>query len=95
MDWTGFFRTKKPASAATARDRLMVAVAWQRDQDGRHGSTADAGPSYLPQMRDEILAVIRKYAQVGDDAVKVNLQRAEGLDVLEMNITLPEAKPGI
>jgi cell division topological specificity factor len=92
MDWMSFFRTKKPASASTARDRLMVAVAWQRDQDGRNAT--DDGPSYLPQMRDEILEVIRKYVQVADSAVKVNVQREDGLDVLEMNITLPDSKAG-
>ncbi len=92
MDLMGFFRTKKPASAATARDRLMVAVAWQRDQDGRNATSRDGGPSYLPQMRDEILSVIRKYVQVADSAVKVNVQHEDGLDVLEMNITLPDAK---
>ena len=89
MDLMSFFRTKKPATAQTARDRLMVAVAWQRDQDGRRNS----GPSYLPQMRDELLAVIRKYVLVADSAVKVNVQHEDGLDVLEMNITLPDSKP--
>jgi len=86
MDWMNFFRTKKTASAQTARDRLMVAVAWQRDQDGR----SNDGPDYLPQLRDELLAVIRKYVLVADSAVKVNVQHEDGLDVLEMNITLPE-----
>ncbi len=88
MDLMSFFRTKKPATAQTARDRLMVAVAWQRDQDGRSNN----GPSYLPQMRDELLAVIRKYVLVADSAVKVNVQHEDGLDVLEMNITLPDSK---
>lgn len=90
MDLMSFFRTKKPASAQTARDRLMVAVAWQRDQDGRRSD----GPSYLPQLRDELLAVIRKYVQVADSSVKVNVQHEDGLDVLEMNITLPDMKAG-
>lgn len=90
MDLMSFFRTKKPASAQTARDRLMVAVAWQRDQDGRNLSGAGEGPSYLPQLQAELLSVIRKYVQVADSAVKVNVQHEAGLDVLEMNITLPE-----
>ncbi len=89
MDLMSFFRTKKlPATAQTARDRLMVAVAWQRDQDGRNHD----GPSYLPQLQAELLSVIRKYVQVADSAVKVNVQHEDGLDVLEMNITLPDAK---
>ena len=88
MDLMGFFRAKKPATANIARDRLMVAVAWQRDNDGRQ----NVGPSYMTQMRAEILAVVRKYVQVADSAVQVNVQREDGLDVLEMNITLPDSK---
>lgn len=88
MDLMSFFRTKKPATAQTARDRLMVAVAWQRDQDGRNND----GPTYLPQLQAELLAVIRKYVQVADSAVKVNVQHEDGLDVLEMNIILPDSK---
>lgn len=47
----------KARSAEIARDRLMVAVARQRDQDGR----GDGTPSYLPQLQEELLAVIRDY----------------------------------
>jgi cell division topological specificity factor len=90
MDLMSFFRAKKPATAQLARDRLMVAVAWQRDNDGRR----NAGPSYLPQLREELLAVVRKYVQVADGAVQVNVQREDGLEVLEMNIALPDAKTG-
>ncbi len=92
MDLMSFFRTKKPATAQTARDRLMVAVAWQRDQDGRNPAIRETGPSYLPQMQAELMAVIRKYVQVADSAVKVSMQHEDGLDVLEMNISLPDSK---
>ncbi|WP_420468093.1 cell division topological specificity factor MinE [Panacagrimonas sp.] len=91
MDWFGWFKSKNPPSANTARDRLMMVVAIQRDQDGRRTTTGDAGAlSYLPQLREELLAVVRKYVPVPDSAVQVNLQRESGLEVLEMNITLPE-----
>lgn len=91
MDWFGWFKSKSPPSANTARDRLMMVVAVQRDQDGRRNSSGDEpGLSYLPQLREELLAVVRKYAAVPDTAVQVNLQRDSGLEVLEMNITLPD-----
>jgi cell division topological specificity factor len=91
MDWLGFFRSKKPPSAQTARDRLMMVVAVQRDQDGRRSPTAVASAlSYLPQLREELLAVVRKYVPVPDTAVQVNVQKEAGLEVLEMNISLPE-----
>ena len=91
MDWLGLFRPKKTLTANTARDRLMMVVAIQRDNDGRRTTTGSAGAaSYLPAMREELLAVVRKYVSVPDSAVKVDVQREAGLEVLEMNITLPE-----
>jgi len=86
MDWLKIFRAEKKSSAQTAKDRLLVAVAYQRE--GRLN-----GPNYLPQMREEILAVVRKFIQVPDNAVQFNVQREDGLEVLELNITLPEDHP--
>jgi cell division topological specificity factor len=94
MDLLGWFKTKKAPSANTARDRLMMVVAIQRDQDGRRQTSGDtSGMSYLPQLREELLAVVRKYVQVPDSAVQVNVQKESGLEVLEINITLPERGP--
>ena len=91
MDLLGWFKSKKPPSANMARDRLMMVVAIQRDNDGRRSSTGIAGvASYLPALREELLAVVRKYVSVPDSAVKVDVQKEAGLEVLEMNITLPE-----
>ncbi len=91
MDWFGWFKSKNVPTANTARDRLMMVVAIQRDQDGRRNATGEASAvSYLPQLREELLSVVRKYVLVPDSAVQVNLQRESGLEVLEMNITLPE-----
>lgn len=83
MDWLKFFRTQPKNTASLAKERLKVVVAHQRD--GRANA-----PAYLPKLREDILAVVRKYVQVPDTAVNVNLQREAGLEVLEMNITLPE-----
>lgn len=87
MDWLKIFKAEKKNTAKTARDRLMVAVAYQRDQV----SGKNSGPVYLPKMREELLAVVRKYVQVPDDSVQFTVQREDGLEVLELNITLPEA----
>lgn len=91
MDLLGWFKSKKAPTANTARDRLMMVVAIQRDQDGRRTTTGNASAvSYLPALREELLAVVRKYVSVPDSAVKVDVQKEAGLEVLEMNITLPE-----
>ncbi len=83
MDWLKFFRGETKNTASLAKDRLKVVVAHQRE--GRQG-----GPTYLPRLREEILDVVRKYVQVPDNAVNINVQREDGLEVLEMNIALPE-----
>ncbi len=83
MDWLKFFRGETKNTANLAKDRLKVVVAHQRE--GRMG-----GPTYLPRLREEILDVVRKYVQVPDNAVNINVQREDGLEVLEMNIALPD-----
>ncbi|MFA5940731.1 MAG: cell division topological specificity factor MinE [Sinimarinibacterium sp.] len=83
MDWLKFFRAEPKNTASVARERLKVVVAHQRQ--GRAN-----GPAYLPRLREELLLVVRKYVQVPDSAVNVHVQREAGLEVLEMNITLPE-----
>ncbi|WP_026352963.1 cell division topological specificity factor MinE [Solimonas variicoloris] len=83
MDWLKFLRGEPKNTASVAKERLKVVVAHQRD--GRAN-----GPVYLPMLREELLNVVRKYVQVPDNAVQINVQREDGLEVLEMNITLPE-----
>lgn len=83
MDWLKLFRAEPKNTASVAKERLKVVVAHQRE--GRAN-----GPVYLPKLREELLLVVRKYVQVPDSAVNVHVQREAGLEVLEMNITLPE-----
>lgn len=87
MDWLKIFRGEKKNTAQTAKERLMIAVAHQRMGDGH-------GLRFLPQMREELLSVVRKYIQVPDDSVQFTVQREDGLEVLELNITLPEDAKG-
>ena len=47
-------------------------------------------PDYLPQLQQEILAVIRKYVSVGDDQVQVQLDKNDDCSILALNVTLPE-----
>lgn len=85
MDWLKLFRSEPKNTASTAKERLKLVVAHQRE--GRTN-----GPSYLPRLREELLSVVRRYVQVPDNAVNINVQHEEGLEVLEMNIALPQAQ---
>ena len=72
---------RNPPSARVAKERLRIIVAQERSTRG--------GPDYLPLLRRELLEVIRKYVNVEPDAVKVNVERDEGQEVLELSVSLP------
>ena len=79
-----FFRPSKKSSASIAKERLQIIVAERRN-------AADGQPSYLPQLKQDIMEVIGKYVQISPEQVSVNLeQRDDDISVLELNVTLPE-----
>ena len=78
-----YFRSEEPANTATtARDRLQVIVAHERSQRRQ--------PDYLPKMQREILEVIKKYINIEQDQISVQVEDTDTCSVLELNITLPE-----
>ncbi|MCE5232096.1 MAG: cell division topological specificity factor MinE [Mizugakiibacter sp.] len=79
-----FLKTRPKNTANIARERLRIIVAQERSQRG--------GPDYLPLLRSELLAVIKKYVNVDPEAVLINVERDSGQEVLELSVTLPEVK---
>ena len=77
-----YFRSNRNASANVAKERLQILVAHER-------STRNA-PSYLPQLQNEIIEVIKKYVAIENDAVSIHVDHDDHQDILELNITLPE-----
>lgn len=67
-------------SAQTAKERLQIIISHERNQNS---------PDYLPALRQDIIDVIRKYVEIQDDQIKVDLGHDEGHSVLELNVTLP------
>ena len=53
---------------------------------------ARVAADYLPQLQQELLAVIARYEKIDLSNVTVNLDRHGGGEVLELNITLPEGR---
>ncbi|AWT49856.1 cell division topological specificity factor MinE [Psychrobacter sp. YP14] len=87
--WSALFgtETKSSGSANTATERLKVIVASENRLNSR--LTADR----IEKMKREILEVVNKYVngvQIND--VNINHRHEDNLDVLEMNINLPDAK---
>ncbi len=84
MGLLDYFRSTRPkGTASVAKERLQILVAHDRAERHR--------PSYLPNLQQEILEVIRKYVDVDMSAVSVNYEQEETHEVLELNIILPEA----
>src|SRR5205814_490514 len=77
-----FKRAPKPASVA--KERLSVIVARER-------ASTRGGPDYLPQLQQELLAVLAKYEKIDLGNVSVKLDNSGECDILELNIILPDA----
>lgn len=73
---------KKQKSAEVARDRLQIIIAQER--------VKAQAPDYLPTLRKELLEVLSKYVNVSLDDIRISQEKQDGLDVLELNITLPD-----
>ena len=56
----------------------------------RERASTRGGPDYLPQLQQELLAVLAKYETIDLQHVSVKVDKSGGYDVLELNITLPE-----
>lgn len=70
-------------TASVAKERLQIIISHERSQRN--------APDYLPQLQEEILAVIAKYIPITRDKVSVNLERTGDTAVLELNVTMPDA----
>jgi len=84
MSLLSFLMGEKKKTAGVAKERLQIILAHERS--GRGGSRAD----YLPALQRDLLAVLSKYVSISPDDVKVNLQRQDNLEVLEVKIELPD-----
>lgn len=82
MKLLDFFLGNRPRSADAARDRLQLIVVRDRAATGE-------GPDFLPMLQKDLIEVVRKYVDIGDDKVSVDVDRKDNLSMLEVNIELP------
>ena len=74
----------KKKTASVAKERLQIILAHERS--GRANQ-----PDYLPDLQRDLVAVLSKYVKINPQDIKVNLERQDNLEVLEVKIELPEA----
>jgi cell division topological specificity factor len=79
-----FFR-RQPNSAQTAKERLQVLLANER-QDR-------AGPDFLPRLKHDLIEAIRRHVPGAGERVDVKLQRGVDVSRLEIEFDLLPPPP--
>ncbi len=83
MSILSFFHAKPKKSAALAKERLQVVIAHERSKNRQ--------PEFLPELKQELLEVLRKYINVDEQDIDVSIENQDSCEILELNVTLPGA----
>ena len=83
MALLSFLFPPKPKTATMAKERLQIIIA--RERNGR------GGPDFLPALHKELIEVISNYTRVNPEDIKISLDRQGNLEVLDVNVVLPDA----
>ena len=86
MSFLSFLLGETKKTANVAKERLQIILAHERS--GRNASE----PDYLQDLQRDLIAVISKYIKINPNDIKVNMERQDNLDVLEVKIELPDAR---
>ena len=84
MSLLSFLLGEKKKTAGVAKERLQIILAHERS--GRGGSRVD----YLPALQRDLLAVLAKYVSISPDDIKIDVDRRDNLEVLQVKIELPD-----
>ena len=86
--WSKLFSSEdKPSSAQTAKDRLKVIVASEQGLGRR------LSQDKIDQMKKEIMQVVNRYVRgVDEQHTQMSVRSEANIEMLEMNINLPEER---
>ncbi len=84
MDLMRFFKSK-PKTSSLAKERLQLILAHERIGRNPNGTEI---PDFLPQLQQDLIAVLSKYVNIRADDVKINVDRQDNLDLLEVKIEI-------
>jgi len=85
MTLLNYLLGRRKKTATVAKERLQIILAREHaDRDG---------PDYLPDLKKDILEVVAKYVTIDMDRIQVNLDKDGDIDILELNIILPDKQP--
>lgn len=85
MSLLDIFRSRRVASANTAKERLQIIVSHERARRLQSNSIN------LQELKQKLVGVISQYLHIDEDQFSVQLQHDTDHSVLELNVTLPES----
>ncbi len=87
MSILNFLLRKKTSSAVVAKERLQIILAHERAINSESNNNS---PSWLPQLQQELVEVVAKYININREDLKINIEKHDNLELLEINVILPE-----
>lgn len=79
---------RKKNTASVAKERLQIILAHERSISDI--GVANSAPSWLPDLQRELVEVVAKYINIDKEALKINIEKRDNMELLEINVTLPE-----
>jgi cell division topological specificity factor len=73
-------------SAVIAKDRLKIVLAHER--------ASRNAPDFLPALQKDLLGVVRRYVEIRDDMLRINVGKSGDTSLLEINVEIDGAKAG-
>jgi cell division topological specificity factor len=73
-------------SAVIAKDRLKIVLAHER--------ASRNAPDFLPALQKDLLGVVRRYVEIRDDMLRINVGKSGDTSLLEINVEIDSAKAG-
>ena len=70
----------KKKTASFAKERLQIILAHD----------ASNKPSWLPQLQDDLVAVLNKYIKVDDNSIQLSFDTKDDVELLEINVSIPD-----
>jgi cell division topological specificity factor len=75
---------KRRGSAAVARDRLQILLAYER--------TSKSSSDLLIVLREEILGAVKRHVEIDPDGISVKMDPGDKVSILEVDIQIPNAR---
>jgi len=88
MSLLEFLFGRKKSTANVAKERLQIILAHERA--ATHGDDTNETPAWLPELQRELVEVVAKYIKINKKDLKINIEKRDNMELLEINVTLPE-----